>query len=276
MGADDISSEHYKYALDTSLPLHLSSILTLCLRFGTIPETFLHGILIPIYKKGKDPEAASSYKPVNLSVVMTKILELYILEVYQTHTPHPAQFGFVDGRGTDMAISLAHDVMAYFNDCGSAVYTCSLDAEGAFDAIPHVVIFGKLDGIVPDYAWRVMYAWYRQIYVTIRLHGALGQRLPVRRGTRQGGLSSPWIFKSDRGISLRGETYSVFCYANDLLIASTTSTGLQALIDLCDSYISQHGLRFNPQKTSCTNVGKHRLVSQPQWTIKGRQLKVKC
>ena len=93
-----------------------------------------------------------------------------------------------------MAFSLAHDVMAYFNDRGSAVYTCSLDDEGAFDAIPHVVIFGKLDGIMPDYAWRVLYAWYRQMYVTIRLHGALGQRLPGKRGTRQGGLSSPWIF----------------------------------------------------------------------------------
>ena len=66
----------------------------------------------------------------------------------------------------------------------------------------------------------------------------------------------------------------MFCYADDLLIASTTSTGLQALIDICDSYISQHGLRFNPQKTSCTSVGKHRLVSQPQWTIKGHQLKI--
>ena len=148
-----------------------------------------------------------------------------------------------------MAISQAHDVMTYFNGRGSSVYTCSLDAEGASDAIPHGVIIGKLDGIMPDYAWRVMYAWYRQMYVTTRLHGALGQRLPDRRGIRQGGLSSPWIFNvfygdvidtismSNSGISLRGETYSVFCYADDLLIASTTSTGLQALIDLCDSYI---------------------------------------
>ena len=44
-----------------------------------------------------------------------------------------------------MAISLAHGVMAYFNDRGSAVYTCSLDAEGAFDAIPHVYS-GSLTG----------------------------------------------------------------------------------------------------------------------------------
>ena len=138
---------------------------------------------------------------------------------------------------------------------------------------------------MPDYAWRVLYAWYRQMYVTIRLHGALGQRLPVKRGTRQGGRS-PWIFNvlyedlidnishSDRGISLRGETYNVFCYADDLLITSTTVSGLQSLIDMCDSYICQHGLRFNPNKTSCTTVGKHRLMSQPKWTMKGSQLKV--
>ena len=43
MGADGISSEHYRYAFDTGLPLHLSSALTLCLRYGTIPDTFYMG-----------------------------------------------------------------------------------------------------------------------------------------------------------------------------------------------------------------------------------------
>ena len=86
------------------------------------------------------------------------------------------------------------------------------------------------------------------MYATIRLHGTLGQRLHVKRGTRQGGLSSPGIFNvfyedlidnishSDRGISLRAETYNVICYADDLLITSTTVSGLQSLIDMCDSY----------------------------------------
>ena len=45
------------------------------------------------------------------------------------------------------------------------------------------------------------------------------------------------ISHSDRGISLRGETYNVFCYADDLLITSTTVSGLQSLIDMCDSYM---------------------------------------
>ena len=139
-----------------------------------------------------------------------------------------------------MAISLAHDVLAYFNDRGSAVCTCSIDA------IPHAGIFGKLDGIVPDYDYVCVVsvnACHHKATRSTRAEIACQEMNPP------GGLSSPWIFnlfyrdliytisKSDRGISLRGKTYSVFCYADDLPIASTTSTGLEALIDLCGSYI---------------------------------------
>ena len=61
---------------------------------------------------------------------------------------------------------------------------------------------------------------------------------------------------------------------NVIGIAIIWQTVQRCIIFLCDSYISQHGLRFNPQKTGCITAGKHRLVSQPQWTIKDRQLKV--
>ena len=67
----------------------------------------------------------------------------------------------------------------------------------------------------------------------------------------------------------------MFCYADDLLITSTTVSGLQSLIDMCDSYICQHGIYiireegsiFAPQRipfcmalgdASCT-VGKVRV-----------------
>ena len=87
----------------------------------------------------------------------------------------------------------------------------------------------------------------------IRLHGALGQRLPVRRRTRQGdyaahgsstystGVGDPidTISKSDSGLSPRGETYSVFCYADDPIIASTTSTEYT----LC-GFLAHHCNRF--------------------------------
>ena len=108
-GVDGLAAEHYIHGLASSLPLHISSILTLCLRHGLVPDTFLHGVLIPLYKTGKEAHLASSYRPVTLSVTLFIVLELHILHMCQQHQPHPAQFGFATDRGTDMAIALAHN-----------------------------------------------------------------------------------------------------------------------------------------------------------------------
>ena len=94
-GVDGLAAEHYIYGLGSSLPLHISSILTLCLRHGLVPDTFLHGVLIPVYKTGKAAHLASSYRPVTLS----KVIELHILHMCQQHQSHPAQFGFATERG---------------------------------------------------------------------------------------------------------------------------------------------------------------------------------
>ena len=77
------------------------------------------------------------------STTLTNILELYILEESSSHIFSDSQFGFVAGRGTEIAIALVNDVKLYCNSKNSAVYSCSLDAEGAFDAIPHSVLLPK-------------------------------------------------------------------------------------------------------------------------------------
>ena len=43
--------------------------------------------------------------------------------------------------------------------------------------------------------------------------------------------------------------FNVFCYTDDNLIASTTASGLQNLINCSDNYITENGLKFDPSKT---------------------------
>ena len=101
-------------------------------------------IIIPILKKPTlDPTIAKSYGPITFSNTLSKILELYILDSSSDHGISYLQFGSVSGKGTDMATSLANDVFSYCTKRRSPVYTCSLDAEGAFDAVPHSVLFKK-------------------------------------------------------------------------------------------------------------------------------------
>ena len=106
-----------------------------------------------------------------------------------------------------------------------------------------------------------MHSWYRNINIRIRWAGTVSEPIPVQRGTRQGGLTSPYMFnlfyqdlierlsKCETGITIAGTSYNVFCFADDVLIASTTATGLQHLIDTAVQYIVAHRFRFNPNKT---------------------------
>ena len=68
---------------------------------------------------------------------------MYVLHESDQHIFSNYQFGFIRSRGTDRAISLVQDVGEYLVNNGFQRYCCSLDAEGAFDAIPHPVLFTK-------------------------------------------------------------------------------------------------------------------------------------
>ena len=122
-----------------------------------------------------------------------------------------------------MAVSLVNDVIGYCTKRGSPVYTCSLDAEGAFDAIPHNALFYKAIDVLPDHCWRIVVNWYKTMYVQIKWGSEMSELIQVCKGTRQGGLSSPFLFNlfyqdlinelSDcvGGIVINNMSFNVFC-----------------------------------------------------------------
>ena len=168
---------------------------SLCIQCGVVPDSFRSGILVPIPKKsGCDTSEARILRPIVISSTFSKILELYVLDKCKQHNFSEMQFEFVPKRGTNTATSLLNDVISYVTTCDSAVYTCSLDPEGAFDAIPHPVIFSKAAKVLPENCWRIMYGWYSDISVRVERKGMLGGPIRVLVGTRQGGLSSPLLF----------------------------------------------------------------------------------
>ena len=77
-----------------------------------------------------------------------------------------------------------------------------------------------------------MVHWYSSITVHIKLNGKLSDSIKVCKGTHQGGLSSPFLFNlfyqdlinelsnSADGMKIKTVSYNVFCYADDILLAS--------------------------------------------------------
>ena len=107
----------------------------------------------------------------------------------------------------------------------------------------------------------------------------MSDNIPVKRGTRQGGLTSTLLFNlfyqdlvtepqsCNSGVIIGSEKYYTYCYAYDLLLSSTTVTGLEKLINIATTYTSKNGLSFNTSKTECALVGINPFVSTPQWML---------
>ena len=81
------------------------------------------------------------------------------------------------------------------------------------------------------------------------------------------------LSKCSGGILINNDKYNVFCYADDLILTSLSVTGLQELIDTANSYITEHGLKFNPTKTICTTLGCRNFEDTPQWHLNNTILK---
>ena len=64
---------------------------------------------MPVLKKSSlDPTLPKNYRPVTVSVTLSKILEYFMLDRWTSHEFSKAQFGFIKHRGTDMATALLH------------------------------------------------------------------------------------------------------------------------------------------------------------------------
>ena len=115
----------------------------------------------------------------------------------------------------------------------------------------------------------------------------LSRDIPICKGTKQGGFCSPFLFNifykglidhlnsQNGGVTIGKYKYNAFCYADDVLLTSTTVSGLQSLMDTANEFITQHGLRFSPLKTNCLIQGKNPFDKIPSWFLKNSKISVK-
>ena len=104
--------------------------------------------------------------------------------------------------------------------------------------------------------WKLSQTKYGYCYtigirtVQIRHRNSLSEQIKVERGTRQGGLTRPLLFnmyykdliqelqECSHGVTIDSHHYNSFCCADDVLLCSTTVSGLQELINIATRYVN--------------------------------------
>ncbi|GBN50374.1 Putative protein in type-1 retrotransposable element R1DM [Araneus ventricosus] len=121
-----------------------------CLKLAKFPDPFKVGNIILFRKHGKSKTKASSYRPISLLPTIGKVQEKLLTQRLNFHLEKNnrlsnLQYGFREGRSTEMSITKLLDTVHNGKASGDHVLVLSIDIKGAFVYIQHSAIASYLD-----------------------------------------------------------------------------------------------------------------------------------
>merc|ERR1712215_301777 len=175
----------------------------------------------------------------------------------------PSQFGFKRNHGTEQCIFAFKELVDHYTSRNSRVSVCFLDASKAFDRINYSLLFNKLiKRGVCGYLLRTIIYWYETQTMCVKWGNVTSRSFGVSNGVRQGGILSPLFFNVYvDDLSAQLNKLNMWCiskdmitnhlmYADDLVLISPSTAGLQKLLNICQRFDIEHDMIFNPQKSA--------------------------
>ena len=155
--------------------------------------------IISTYKSG-DKTVPSNYRPISLTSVICKILEIIIRKqafsfLYQKGCLNSTRHGFRPDRSCLSALLDVFNNIMHMLDSNSSVDMVYLDFSKAFDKVDHGILLHKLRavGITGNIGiWLFHFLTDRSHFV--QLSGGISEDHPVLSGVPQGTVLSPLLF----------------------------------------------------------------------------------
>lgn len=287
-GLDGVSSEHFIYAHDKVAVLSCL-LFNSMLAHGYLPANLMSTIVIPLIKDKKgDITDHNNYRPIALTCVSSKILELILLNKYKDcFYTNDSQFGFKAKHSTDLCTFVLKEIIDFYVSHSSPIYICFMDASKAFDKVNHWILFKKLlKRGVPKFIVRLLSVWYSSQKFYIKWSNKLSSGFNVSNGVRQGGIMSPILFNlyvdelSNALTNTRvgcciGSTFTNhLLYADDSVILAPSPYALQVLLNVCETFALSNDMVYNVKKTvaMCIKPRCFKDLTVPSIFLYGKEL----
>lgn len=265
-GIDCITNEMLKAGHSVLLPV-LHKLFNKILSTGCFPDSWRCNLLQPLHKKG-DKCNASNYRGIAIGSCVCKlfcsVLNTRLSNFSDKNNLVPkCQIGYKKGsRTSDHVLVLKSLIDRFVNKLSkSYLYCCFVDFKSAFDTISRrALIFKLLQSGIGGNFLSVLENIYSDVNYSIKVDNTFSDSISSRVGVKQGCVLSPLLFNlflSDLPdifddcdpVALNDIKLSCLMFADDLIIVSTSSEGLQRALDKLSCYCKKWGLTVNLAKT---------------------------
>ena len=190
------------------IPIYIS-LFNVILDTGIIPDSWLEGIIRPIYKRGGDPTQPENYRPITILSCFGKLFTAILNSRLNSFIDHhdilnENQAGFRSGYSTTDHISTLHILSEILKHNKKKLFCSFIDFSKAFDSVWRVGLWMKLlSNNINGKIFRIINNMYKDIKSCVMHSGEQSCFFKSQIGVRQGENLSPILFRKCLGVRYR-------------------------------------------------------------------------
>lgn len=231
-GYDNIDSKVIK-SLPKKAIIYLTMLYNATVRLTYFPTQWKYAKIIMVLKPNKPENVITSYRPISLLPVFSKLFErlflkrlLPILETLNILPDH--QFGFRHSHGTpEQCHRVVKEIRETLeNKCyTSAVF---LDVKQAFDRVWHDGLLFKLKQLLPAPFYLLLQSYLHKRKFYVNLNGEDSEIADIKAGVPQGSVLGPVLYTIFTSDMPTNSEVTIATYADDTAILGTSTSHIQA------------------------------------------------
>ena len=250
------------------------------LTHGKFPKLWGLNTLTPLHKKGS-PNVCDNYRGIAVASCIAKffltILQRRLCTFAENNNLIPNnQIGYKKGsRTADHILTLKNIIDKYLLKAQRQyLYACFVDFKSAFDSVWREGLFYKLlqNGVGGNFL-SVLQSMYTNVKYSVKIDGWVSEPICSSVGVKPGCVLSPLLFNlyvadmplifdnTCDPVNVNMLNTNCLLFADDLVLLSESTTGLQSCLNRLQKYCETWGLTINLSKTKVIifNKGGHKI-----------------